>query len=119
MTEGKTSKVVHVNSTEEFEAAVGAESGVVLVDFFADRCGPCKALAPIMTELAEDFAWKATIVKLDVDQANEVAGKFGVMSIPTVYMFHNGNKVGDAIVWAHPKENYEEIINDLIKEKTA
>ena len=62
----------------------------VLVDFFAQWCGPCKMLAPIMYELSEEYKDKIKIVKLDVDESPETAKKFDIMSIPTIIFFENG-----------------------------
>ena len=62
----------------------------VLVDFFAQWCGPCKMLAPIMDELSEEYKDKIKIVKLDVDESPETAKKFDIMSIPTIIFFENG-----------------------------
>lgn len=114
MTVGEKDLIVHVHSTEEFNAAVWADSGLVLVDFYADRCGPCVALAPVMTELATQYEGKVKIVKLDVDQANEIAAQYGVMSIPTVYLFNNGVKIWDPIVGAHPQDSYADILDETL-----
>ena len=69
----------------EFEQIT--KEGVVLVDFFATWCGPCKMLAPVLEELAEDMKGKAEIVKVDVDQEGDLAMKFGIMSVPTMIVF--------------------------------
>ena len=63
----------------------------VLVDFWAEWCGPCKALAPTLEDVAKDFDGKVTIAKLNVDESPEMSAQFGVMSIPTLILFKNGN----------------------------
>lgn len=67
--------------------------GVVLVDFFADWCGPCRAIAPIIDELANEMSGKATIAKVDVDKSQGVSVKFSVHSIPTLIIFKDGKEV--------------------------
>lgn len=75
----------------------------VLVDFYADWCGPCKMVAPIVAELAEEYAGKIKIGKLNVDEASETASRYRVMSIPTLMIFKNGAAV-DTVVGAVPKK---------------
>lgn len=75
----------------------------VLVDFYADWCGPCKMMAPIVSELAEEYQGVFKIGKLNVDNEPETAGKYRVMSIPTMIIFKNGAAV-DTIVGAVPKK---------------
>ena len=75
----------------EFEQIT--KQGVVLVDFFATWCGPCKMLAPVLEELAEDMNGKMEIVKVDVDQEGDLAMKFGIMSVPTMSVFKDGEAV--------------------------
>ena len=77
-------------SDSEFEAAT--KQGVVLVDFWAPWCGPCKQQGPILEAVAEKVAQKAVIAKVNVDDNNEVAGKFGVQSIPTLILFKDGEE---------------------------
>lgn len=77
------------NFAEQAEAA----KGVVLVDFFAVWCGPCQMSAPIVDKLAEEYAGKAAIFKVDVDQAREPAMKYSVMSIPTFVVLKDGQEV--------------------------
>ena len=72
----------------EFEQIT--KEGVVLVDFFATWCGPCKMLSPVLEELAEDVKGKAEIVKVDVDQEGDLAMRFGIMSVPTMIIFKDG-----------------------------
>jgi thioredoxin 1 len=84
-----------VNATDKnFDAEVLASSGTVLVDFSAVWCGPCKKLEPIVHEIAADYADRLKVVKVDVDEAPGTAAKYGVLSIPTLMIFHGG-KVKD------------------------
>lgn len=80
-------------SDAEFQAAVVESKMPVLVDFFAEWCGPCKMAGPVLDKLADEMAGKASIVKMDVDQNSETPSKFGVMSIPTVILFKDGKEV--------------------------
>lgn len=74
-----------------FKADVLESEVPVLVDFWAEWCGPCKALTPILEEVAQHFGEKVTIAKLNVDESPEMSAQFGVMSIPTLILFKNGN----------------------------
>ena len=85
----------------------------VLVDFWAEWCGPCKKLGPIVEELAKDFQGKAKIMKLNVDENMETAQKFQVMSIPTL-IFFKGGKAVDQIVGAVPKNVIESKLSTLL-----
>lgn len=84
--------------------------GVVLADFWAPWCGPCKMIAPVLEELDGELGDKVKIVKLDVDENQETAGKFGVMSIPTLLVMKNGEVV-DQVVGFQPKEALAELLN--------
>ena len=76
-----------------FEAVTASTDQPILIDFYADWCGPCKALTPVMEELAADFEGRATIAKVDVDGAPEIAGRFNVRSIPTLVILQSGHEV--------------------------
>ena len=89
-------------SEETFEETVNGSDGPILVDFWADWCGPCKTIAPILDEIAEEQEGKLTIAKLNVDQAPRIAQGFQVMSIPTMILFNNGEPV-KRMVGAKPK----------------
>ncbi len=84
----------------------------VLVDFSAEWCGPCRMAAPIIDELAGVYAGKVTIGKLDVDESQETAAKYGVMSIPTAIMFKDGKEIERKVGFAG-KGGYEEMINKV------
>ncbi|MEI3605902.1 thioredoxin [Pseudogracilibacillus sp. SE30717A] len=84
--------------------------GLVLVDFWAPWCGPCKMIAPVLEELDGDMGDKVKIVKLNVDDNQETAGKYGVMSIPTLLLLKDGNVV-DQVVGFQPKEALAELVN--------
>lgn len=75
----------------------------VLVDFYADWCGPCKMMAPVVAELAQEYQGKIKIGKLNIDQEADTAEKYRVMSIPTMIIFKNGTAV-DTVVGAVPKK---------------
>ena len=86
-----------------FEQSVEKGKGVTLVDFWAEWCGPCKMIAPIVEQIASEHDGKITVGKLDVDANIETASKFGVMSIPTLILFKDGEPV-ERLVGYRPKE---------------
>lgn len=101
-------KIVDKNT---FDDAV--KEGVVLVDFFADWCGPCKMLSPVLDELAEDLEGKATIVKVNVDKDNALAAKYQVSSIPSLKLFKDG-KIVDETMGFQPKAKLAELVNKAL-----
>ena len=103
------SEVLHINDAD-FETVVVQSDIPVLVDFWAPWCGPCKMIAPILDEIATEFAGKAKIVKINVDDNQLVAGQFGIRSIPTLLLFKNGQLVATQ-VGALPKNQLAAFIN--------
>jgi len=106
-------KVIEVNK-DNFEKEVLQSSKPVLLDLYADWCGPCKMAAPILEELAGEYEDKLVIGKLDVDNNREIAGKFGVMSIPTVIIFKEGEEFDRQIGFAG-REGYEVMIRKVLQ----
>lgn len=102
-------------TSDDFDQKVLKSDKPVLVDFYAEWCGPCKMAAPIIDELADEYDGKAVIGKVDVDEYNELAGNYGVMSIPTVVMFKGGEEVDRKTGFAG-KEGYEEMLKEVLGE---
>lgn len=92
-----------------FDQDVLKNSLPVLVDFYADWCGPCKMAEPVLAELSESYKDKILIVKLNVDENQQTSGKYGVMSIPTTILFKNGNEIGRQVGFGG-KQAFENLI---------
>ncbi len=84
--------IKHINS-EEFESDVLTSKEIVLVDFYADWCGPCKMMSPIVDEIAEELKEKVKVGKINSDDNMNLAEKYGIMSIPTILVIKEGNVV--------------------------
>ncbi|MEW6014319.1 MAG: thioredoxin [Candidatus Zixiibacteriota bacterium] len=104
------SKPVEI-SDGSFEAEVIKSDKPVIVDFWATWCGPCKMIAPILEEVATEYDGKLKIAKMDVDSNTKVASQYGIMSIPTLLFFKNGQLV-DQVIGAIPKA---QLVNRLAK----
>ena len=103
-----------VNATDSnFDTEVLASAGTVLVDFSAAWCGPCKKLEPIVHEIAADYGDRLKVVKVDIDQAPSVAAKYGVLSIPTLMIFHGG-QVKDQYMGLLSKKALADRVNKVI-----
>ena len=91
-------------TTENFEAEVLHSALPVLVDFYADWCGPCKMLAPTVAELAEEYEGRVRVGKLNVDEQPELAIRYKVASIPTLLLFRNGEPVAKSVGYCEKAE---------------
>lgn len=100
---------VTVLTKANFEQEVLMSNKPVLVDFWAQWCGPCRAVAPVMEELANQYENKAKICKVNVDEEGELAAKFRIMSIPTVMLFKDGQMV-EKVIGARSKEEFSRAI---------
>jgi thioredoxin 1 len=98
---------------ENFNEEVVKSDKPVLIDFWATWCGPCKMIAPIVEDLVDEYEGKAKIGKLDVDNNQQTAIKFGVRSIPTILIFKDG-KLKDTIIGAVPKGQIVQRLNSAI-----
>ncbi len=97
-----------------FQEEVVRSPQPVLVDFYADWCGPCKIIEPIIGQLSKEYDGKVKFVKIDTDANQELAVQFGIMSIPTVMFFSNG-KVDDIVIGAVPASVLKAKLDSLVK----
>lgn len=100
-----------INTTDSsFEADVLKSDKPVLVDFWAPWCGPCRAIAPTLEELDAEYADKFQIAKVNVDENPEISARFGIRSIPTLFVFKNGEKV-DMVIGGQPKSEFVKLLD--------
>jgi thioredoxin len=104
--------VIHVNEGT-FDTEILKSDTPALVDFWAPWCGPCRAIAPVLDEIAEEYKGKVKVAKINVDENRKIAGNHGVMSIPTMILFKNG-KALDKIIGLVPKERLKELMDKAL-----
>lgn len=104
-------ELLHLNE-KDFEKEVLNYSGTVVVDFFATWCGPCRMLGPVLEQVQEDMQDKIKIVKLDVDDGENIARKYGIMSVPSMVIFKDGKEI-DRVVGFRQKEQLVEIFSQI------
>ena len=101
-------------SAENFDQQVVSSDRPVLVDFWAEWCGPCKAIEPALKEVAADYEDRVVVGRLNVDEHPTIASRYGIRSIPSILLFQNG-EVSDQIVGAVPKSSITNLLDNLIQ----
>ena len=101
-------RILHLDENN-FDDEIQKHPEPILVDFWASWCAPCKVVAPVLEELAEELADRAHVAKVDVDKSGELANRFGIRSIPTLVVFKAG-KIVDQLVGAAPKDRIREML---------
>jgi thioredoxin 1 len=96
-----------------FESEVLKSETPVLVDFWAEWCAPCRAIAPIVKELADTYGGKLKVVKINIDESPQTPGQYGIRSIPTILTFKNGQVVSQ-LTGARPKGDFEELVSGVL-----
>ena len=91
-----SNKIIHVNDSD-FDTSVLKPNGPVLVDYWAEWCGPCKMIAPLLDELAEEYGEQITIAKLNIDENQQVTSRYKIRGIPTLMIFENGEHQGTKV----------------------
>ena len=104
--------VIHIGSEEAFDQLIAGDTPV-LVDFWATWCGPCRMIAPIVEEIANEYAGKVVVAKVDVDEMGELAQRYRIMNIPTLMLFKQGQLV-DKAIGARPKAALEQMLNKVL-----
>lgn len=100
-------------SDATFESEVLKSEAPVLVDFWAEWCAPCRAIAPIVKELANEYGDRVKVVKMNIDESPQTPGTYGIRSIPTILAFRDGQVVGQ-LQGARPKAAFEEMLQGLL-----
>lgn len=98
---------------QSFEAEVIRSQQPAVVDFWAEWCAPCKAIAPVLSQLADDYGDRVKIVKINIDENPQTPGKYGIRAIPTVLAFSGGQVVGQ-LQGARPRSAFEEMVKKLL-----
>jgi thioredoxin 1 len=105
------SGTVHLTDAN-FDETLKEHKGVLMVDFWAEWCGPCKAIAPVLEDLARELSPRVTLAKVNVDENHELAGRYGIRSIPTV-LFVKAGQVVDQVIGAVPRAKLKEKLDAL------
>jgi thioredoxin 1 len=105
------SSAVHLDQAN-FDETLNRHPGLFMVDFWAEWCGPCKAVAPVLEDLARESDGRVTLAKVNVDENHELAGRYGIRSIPTILFMKQG-KVLDQVIGAVPRAKLKEKLDAL------
>jgi thioredoxin 1 len=105
-------RILHLNTRNWDDEVLNSDSPV-LVDFWAEWCGPCRMVGPIIEQLAQSLKGKVKVFKLNVDQNQEIATKHNIQSIPSLVLFKNGKEIART-VGLSPKEKYEKFVNNVL-----
>ncbi len=111
----ESSNIVHIESHTDFKTRVLDANEIYLVDLFSNRCPPCRILAPTISSLADKYAGRVTVCKVDVDRAPVVAQRYSVSAIPTVLIIKNGKEV-KRLVGLQPETKYVDVLDKLVSE---
>jgi thioredoxin 1 len=103
--------IVHLTE-QNFDETLSQHAGLMIVDFWAEWCGPCRAIAPVLEDLARDSAGKVTLAKVNVDENPGLAARYGIRSIPTILFVKQG-KVADQVIGAVPRAKIKEKLDTL------
>ena len=104
--------VIHIGSEAAFDKLIAGDAPV-LVDFWATWCGPCRMIAPIVEEIADEYAGKVVVAKVDVDEQGELTQRYRIMNIPTLMLFRQGQLM-DKAIGARPKATLEQMLNKAL-----
>src|SRR6267143_7164945 len=107
----EVAETIHLTDTS-FDEVLVATEGLMLVDFWAEWCGPCRVIAPVLEDLARDSAGKVTLAKVNVDENPGLAARYGIRSIPTILFVKQG-KVADQVIGAVPRAKLKEKLDAL------
>jgi thioredoxin 1 len=103
------SERILILNDDNFDEEIKSIQGPILVDFWASWCAPCKTISPWLDELASEFAGRAHVAKIDIDENGDVVNRFGIQSVPTLVVFRDG-KIVDQMVGAAPKDRIRSLI---------
>jgi thioredoxin 1 len=103
-------------SSADFANLVLKSDKIVLVDFWAQWCGPCKMIAPTLKEIAKEYAGKVIVAKVDIDKNQELAMNYKIQNIPTLLIFKNGKDV-EKLIGAYPKDSYVDMIKKVLSSR--